>query len=260
MRFLSRLFQTKAASALTMHDMHCHLLPGVDDGVKSIDEALTCLQALHRIGYRSVTLTPHIYPEVFDNIEDDLRRKFQDFRETVAAAMPDFKLYLGAEYHCCESFRRKIHSSQTKLLTSGPDDRVILIEFTTQSSLEDADLHIHDLLHRGLQPMVAHGERYPFLQDERGLDILGQWRSRGAILQLNAGSLAGQYGQSVKRNALNLCDHQLVDVIGTDLHKPSHLRWVEQGWSAIHRQRKWQASLRHDLTRPSEAHQAKESS
>jgi len=243
MRFLARLFKPKSARTLIQHDMHCHLLPGVDDGAQTFNDALQCLQAMQALGYTGVTLTPHIYPEVFDNDEGDLRQTFADFQRQIAQALPDFGLELGAEYFCCDSFRRRMHNAPSSLLSTGSDGRTILIEFSSHASLHEAGLYVHDLMHHNLRPMLAHVERYPFLHDEAGLEQLQQWRSQGVLVQVNAGSLAGQYGQGVKTAATLICSRQMVDAIGTDLHKASQLSWVEQGWGIIESKHDWRRSF-----------------
>lgn len=243
MRFLSRLFKPEPARTLIPQDMHCHLLPGVDDGVSTFDDALHCLQGLQRLGYTGVTLTPHIYPEVFDNNEQDLRRAFTDFQRRMSQALPGFNLTLGAEYFCDDHFRRRMHDAPSSLLTAGADGRTILVEFSTHATLHEVSLHVHDLLLHNLRPMLAHVERYPFLHDAAGLEHLHQWRSAGVRVQVNAGSLAGQYGSKVKASASLLCSRGVVDALGTDLHKHSHLAWVERGWRIMAAKRDWQASL-----------------
>lgn len=225
---LRRLSRSSQLSAEALWDVHCHLLPAVDDGVEDNAESLRCIEGLAAMGYCGAVLTPHIYPEVFDNDEGELRRRFEAFRAWLGERRPAFGVQLGAEYFCDDTLGRRIRGGG--VLTFGQRQPCILIELPVMvmpGSLESA---LQACRKEGLTPVIAHVERYTYTRGRQGLALLRGWREGGAALQVNLGALVGQQGFEVRRHSRRLLKQRVVDLLGTDLHQPRSLERIEKAW------------------------------
>ncbi len=214
--------------------MHCHLLPEVDDGAKDTQDALECIALLKAMGYRGAVLTPHIYRDVFDNNEAFLAGRFESFRAEVAQQIDGFELKLGAEYLLDDQFLDKLYDRSDQLLTFGEGRRCLLIEFSGLVEPLNSTELLDECRRQGIEPIIAHIERYPFVIDDHDLRKVLTWQQHGAMLQVNIGSLAGQYGSAIQRTARHLWRRSCVDLLGTDMHRPRGARrFLEKAWDYI---------------------------
>ncbi len=194
-------------------DAHCHLLPGVDDGVETLDESLAILSRYEQLGIRQVWLTPHVMEDV-PNATASLRERFASL---TAAYRGPVVLHLAAEYMLDSLFHERLLSGD--LLPWGPSGNRLLVE----TSFVHAPVNVHDLLRgvqsRGYFPLLAHPERYLYMNplEFRAL------KQQGVEFQLNIFSLFGFYGYRVRENARFLLEEGLYSCAGTDLHALSHL-------------------------------------
>ena len=210
-------------------DFHCHLLPAVDDGLRSLEEARAAIKGLLALGYQGAVLTPHIYPGVYDNTSDRLRDAFQALRQEIEG---DFSLHLAAEYFADEALLTAIERNDILYLELG-NQKIVLVEFPTLMPSPAGMDVLLQLRRAGYQPVLAHVERYRYVQREQSL-----WLSRlertGAWLQCDIGSLAGQYGPNPQVFARSLLDQELPTLWGTDLHRVAQLeRYVVPGLAVL---------------------------
>ena len=218
------------------YDVHCHLLPDVDDGARNIEESISGVETLQTLGYQGTVFTPHIYREVFNNDEAFLRDRFEAFKHEAGDRLGEFQLQLGAEYLLDDQFLDKLYDHSDQLLTFGAADgsRKLLIEFSGIIEPFNAVELIDECRRQGIEPIIAHIERYAFVVDDRVHRRAQEWREHGALLQINVGSLAGQYGPMIQRTARNLWHESFVDLLGTDLHRPyGTRRFLNKGWEYI---------------------------
>ena len=189
-------------------DCHCHILPGVDDGVETMDDSLAILSRYEQLGVREVWLTPHIMEDV-SNTTSGLRRRFA---ELSAAYQGPITLHLSAENMLDSLFHDRFQSGD--LLPWGKDGDRLLVE----TSYYKAPSNFRDLLRsvraRGFFPILAHPERYLYMSQQDFLDL----KHEGVELQLNIFSLVGMYGYQAKSNADFLLKNDLYDYAATDLH------------------------------------------
>lgn len=211
-------------------DIHNHLLPQVDDGARSLDGAVAGLRGLIALGYRGAVLTPHIYPEVFENREEDLRAKFADFCRSVQPAIGDFRLELAAEYFLDEKLAQRVRTDWPSLLCLGRAPRLLLVEFAKVEPPRDLERFFRDCQRQEIRPLIAHIERYALAQSPAGLALLRRWREQGVLLQLNLGSLSGQYGSRIKATARQLWKASLIDLLGSDLHGHEPADLLTDAW------------------------------
>ena len=228
MWWFARKTRASLSPAAVACDMHCHLLPGVDDGVADDEQALQAIGRLAELGYGGAVLTPHIYPGLFDNTERDLGDHFARFQAVSAQRYPAFALQLGAEYYCDESLVQRIQQGQA--LTFGATEPALLMELARHSPPASLDVALQACRSRSIRPIIAHIERYTYVTGVEGLAQVARWREVGAWTQLNLGSLVGQYGSSLQRASRQLWKAGLVDLLGTDLHKPAAVDHVARAW------------------------------
>jgi len=198
-------------------DIHSHLLPGLDDGVKSIEESIYILKILQGLGYRKVITTPHVMSDHYPNTNVDILTKLKTVQEAARQNSLDIEVQAAAEYYLDEVFIQKIDSHE-EMLTFG--DKYILFEtsfFNKPAFLEDA---IFKLNAQGYQPILAHPERYAYLIHD--LNLLKKLKNMNVFLQMNLLSLAGHYGKDVKTFSRKLLKAQLIDFVGSDCHHVLH--------------------------------------
>ena len=218
------LFSKPKLDTLACHlgcDIHNHLLPGVDDGLSNNDEASTCIKHLKSLRYRGAIVTPHIYKAMFgDTSEHTLRNIFATFQQDMASVHKDFKLALGAEYMMDDDLIDKVMHRPGELLTFGDRKKYLLVEFATSTEPLFADELIEQCQQLKITPIFAHVERYMVIQADRAGHRLMQWQRQGAMIQVNIGSLVGQFGTTLQNVARRIAKANLIDVLGSDLHSP----------------------------------------
>ena len=198
-------------------DHHSHILPGVDDGVETIDEALRILATYEEQGIKTLWLTPHIMEDC-PNSPQKLRARFEELK---AAYNGSVELHLAAEY-MIDNHLRKLLNANEELLPIGTSGKHILVE----TSYYNAPIKMRDTLQQikslGYHPLLAHPERYMYLDNAEYTRL----HSEGARFQLNLASLAGGYGPVVKKKALWLLTNGLYTVAGTDLHSEDSIDFI----------------------------------
>lgn len=190
-------------------DWHCHILPGVDDGVQTMDEALHILAAYERLGIREVWLTPHI----MEDIPNPTARLRERFTELLATYKGNVVLNLAAENMLDKLFEERLE--QGDLLPLGKDGRHLLVE----TSYFNPPMGLDDILRRiqakGYYPLLAHPERYIYMEE----NDYARLKSMHIKFQLNLFSLMDLYGKEVRKRAKELQSKGMYDYIGTDLHR-----------------------------------------
>jgi tyrosine-protein phosphatase YwqE len=203
-------------------DFHNHLLPGVDDGLATIDETKEAIFALRAAGFNGAVMTPHIYKEVFDNTAALLRKKYESIVLELSADLHEFPLYLAAEYFADEHFLKLVAQDDLLYIPIG-GERWVLVEFPYFQESPYGEECLFAMTARGYRPVIAHVERYRYVAAAPGL-WLNRFERVRAILQGDIGSLAGQHGSRVRRFAEWLAARNLLVLWGSDLHRPSQMQ------------------------------------
>lgn len=189
-------------------DWHSHILPGVDDGIKTMEDSLAVLDYYEKIGIKEVWLTPHIMEDM-PNTPDELRERYQELLEAYQGTV---KLNLAAENMMDNLFNERLDAKE--LLPIGPKGDHLLVE----TSYYQPPIDMHGVLARinkmGYTPILAHPERYGYMR-ESDYDY---WHSKGVKLQMNLMSLAGVYGESAQERAQMLLSKGYYSFFGSDLH------------------------------------------
>lgn len=192
-----------------MTDIHCHLVPAVDDGSRSLDETRQLIEAMRSIGIQRIITTPHIYRRYPHNDSSTLQQELERL-------LPDLSdlgvpLMLGAEYMLDEGFEAHLAKP---LLTLGTS-KYLLVETSFVGAPLDLFRLIQQVISAGAIPMLAHPERYLYMNDR----TYDQLRGAGCAFQLNLFSLTGMYGEQVQRRAQQLLERGVYSFVGTDTHR-----------------------------------------
>lgn len=198
--------------------MHSHLLAGIDDGVKTWKESIEILRSLKKIGIDKVITTPHIISDYYPNTPEIIAQKLQELKFEIKKEGIDIQIEAAAEYLIDEGFI-KLLESEDRLLTFG--NSYVLVETPFINKPLFLDEVFFKMKSLGYQPVLAHPERYIYLQEDYSLiqNILDS----SVLLQINMGSLVGYYSQGAKKLAEYLINHKNVHFLGSDIHKEKHL-------------------------------------
>ena len=199
----------KISSLLTnFTDHHSHILPGVDDGVKKMEVSLKILERYEQLGIAEVWCTPHIMEDI-PNTTAGLQARFAELCE---AYQGPIKLNLAAEYMMDALFEERLE--QGDLLKLGHENNRVLVETSYFTPPMDMDKILRRIKQKGLYPVLAHPERYVYMNKERYTAL----KDDGIVFQLNLSSLAGAYGSEAKDKALWILKKNYYNLIGSDLH------------------------------------------
>ncbi len=189
-------------------DWHSHLLPGVDDGVQTMDEALEILALYEKLGIKAVWLTPHVMEEM-PNATARLRERFEELKVTYKGTI---SLHLAAEYMLDNLFVQRLETND--LLPLGEKGNWLLVE----TSYYNPPANMFGLLERikakGYFPVLAHPERYMYMNAEDYCEL----KDMEIRFQLNILSLVGEYGKESVKRANSFVGNGYYDLTGTDIH------------------------------------------
>lgn len=189
-------------------DWHCHILPGVDDGIPTMAKALEVLAYYEQLGIQEVWLTPHVLEDI-PNTTQMLRQRFHELESAYTGSI---RLHLAAEYMMDNLFLSRLEAND--LLPIGPDANHLLVELSYLQPAVNLMGTLELIRRSGYQPILAHPERYTYMEKEDYLSI----RDCGTLLQLNLLSLTGEYGKTAKHKAEFLLSEGAYSLWGTDLH------------------------------------------
>ena len=203
---------------LSTTDLHSHLLPGIDDGVQSIEESLDVIKGFINLGFRKLVTTPHIMHDFYKNDGEIILDKLAEVRHALVEAALEIEIEAAAEYYLDEYFIDLINSD-SKLLTFG--DNYVLFELSFMSKPLTLKEAVFSMQTKGYKPVLAHAERYLYYHDS--IKDLEELSNNGVLLQLNLLSLSGYYSKSVKKMAIKLIEQKMISFIGSDCHNANQL-------------------------------------
>jgi protein-tyrosine phosphatase len=222
MSLFSRMFKSSAPQETSTEgflkvDMHSHLLPGIDDGVKDFEESLEIIRTLHQMGYRKLITTPHIMSDFYRNTPETIRSLAEELRSQLKKNEIDMQIECAAEYYLDDHFEEEL--KKKNLMYFG--DKYVLVEMSYLNPTSNFFEVVFNLKMAGYQPVLAHPERYVFLYGdyEKYKDMF----ARDMLFALNLASLAGYYSKEAKKVAEWLIKEKMVHFVGTDVHHVRHL-------------------------------------
>jgi protein-tyrosine phosphatase len=199
-----------------MYDIHCHAVPGVDDGASSLNEALDILNMEYRDGVRTIILTPHFRRMMFETSRETVRERFELLKAEAQKVFPSLALYLGCEFHTNMDMTDIIQQDESYRMAGS---RFILLEFSGGNPAEYIRDRVYQAVAAGYEPIIAHVERYSVLWKD--METIEYMLNIGARLQVNAESLLGRSGRHEKKFCHKLADNDMLSFIGSDAHDTS---------------------------------------
>ncbi|MBK6931245.1 MAG: hypothetical protein IPH12_10420 [Saprospirales bacterium] len=197
--------------------MHSHLLPGLDDGVPTMDEALEMVEALGRLGYQRLITTPHVMAERYPNTTGTIREQTRAVQEAVKKSGIPVAVFGAAEYFMDDYFGELLQRNDLLPLdTQGH----VLVELSFLHPPLALQQYLFDMQARGLKPVLAHPERYVYYHTK--LEEFQALKNAGCRFQVNILSITGHYGPDVQQAAQLLLKNKMVDYLGTDAHRMRH--------------------------------------
>lgn len=196
-----------------MIDLHCHLLPGVDDGAPTLDVALAMARCAVADGIEVIACTPHIYPGLYENNRIAIEAATEALRRELEAEAIPLRLVVGADTHLAPDLVSNIRGG---LIPTLAGSRYFLLEPPHHVAPPRFEGSVFMLLAAGYVPVITHPERLSWI--ESNYEIFSRVAKAGAWMQLTAGSITGRFGRRPKYWAERMLDEGLVDIIATDSH------------------------------------------
>jgi protein-tyrosine phosphatase len=197
-----------------MIDIHCHILPAVDDGAASLEESLAMARLAVEDGIEALLATPHTLNGISRNTVSDILSGISGLEDALSAANIPLKIYPGAEAHLVNDMHLKTRNGE--ICTLNNNGRYVLIELPSHSVPAGIKQEIFDLKLSGITPIIAHPERNAVIQ--KNPDILGELIHMGALAQLTAMSVLGDFGPETGKTAKEFLESRLAQLIASDAH------------------------------------------
>jgi protein-tyrosine phosphatase len=215
-------------------DLHCHWIPGVDDGAPTIAEGVSMLQRLHVIGFDFVLATPHMRPGMFDNSRDVLEKSFTAAEQQLAEVPGLPRVGLSSEHYFDDVVFERLLQDQG---LPYPGGRAVLLEFYDMDFPRTIEHQFAALRRKQLVPIIAHPERYRCMWREP--DKLERLIDAGCAALLDAAALVGKYGRAPQRCAEELLERGLYHAACSDAHRQSDvaevaraMKWIERAYDS----------------------------
>ncbi len=216
---IKNLFKNK--SKTTQHylvDVHSHLIPGIDDGAKTMQESIRLIKSLKELGFKKLVITPHTMYHKYPNSSNVILAGLEKLKIELKDQNVDMALEAASEYYLDEHFMKLLR--ERDILTFGSN--YLLFEMSYGLKPVNFMSAIFDMKAAGYQPVLAHPERYLFMH--RDFKIYKTLKDNGVLFQLNLNSLGGYYSKAVQKIAYKLVQEGWIDFIGSDTHKESHVK------------------------------------
>lgn len=209
--------RTDARRTAPLIDLHCHLLPGVDDGPRTLSDSLALARLFVKDGIDLAVATPHLMPRTAKKVWPMIVSTHAAFQQALREHGIPLEVRLAAEVRISGELVTLASNQQVPILGYINQKPVLLLEFPHTDSLpHGADQLMGWLIHQGTIPLIAHPERHKTFQ--RHPDRLSTFMELGCLFQVTAGSLLGQFGDSARDLAVSLLDADLITVLASDAH------------------------------------------
>lgn len=208
-------------------DMHSHFLPGIDDGAQNMEESLKLLKAFEDRGFEKIITTPHIIQDLYQNTPETIIPVLEKVKEALKNSGSKLNIHAAAEYFIDDNFIEMIERDEPLLTLK---DNLILVE----TGFMNEPAYLRDVLFKlrlkGYKPVLAHPERYLYLQTKK--TKVEELFDSGVYLQLNTMSLGGYYGPPAQKLAEWMIEMEFVHFIGSDCHRTKHLEPLEKAYQS----------------------------
>ena len=197
-----------------MIDIHSHILYGIDDGSKSIEESVKMINEAKEAGFTTIISTSHYIEESYNADKN----KRQELIETLKENVEGIEIYNGAEAYVSKNMCKLIKQG---ILPTLSNSKYLLFELPMNSRILNLDDIIYDLMSDKIVPIIAHPERYSYVQQDP--NVLIDLINKGVLFQCNYASIDGKYGIAPKKTMKKLLKHNMVHFLGTDTHRQNSI-------------------------------------
>lgn len=204
-------------------DIHSHLIPGIDDGSKSLDESVALIKQMRSYGINHFIATPHVMEGVWENSSERILNKLQELNTHLQEiGINDITIRAAAEYMLDGNFSSLLEKKDILPLKNNK----ILVEMSYRNAPINLYEMLFDIQVAGYTPVLAHPERYYFYHNHyKDYTVL---KKAGCLFQMNLLSLTNYYGKDVQKIALKLLTDNMIDFVGSDTHGKRHLDYLNQ--------------------------------
>lgn len=203
-----------------MIDLHCHYLPGIDDGAQTLEESLDLARAAVAAGITTAVMTPHVHPGRYENNGSSIARLCAAFERVLAHKQIPLTVRAGGEVRISADIIQMVEDDEIPFLGAVDGYRIMLLEFPHSHLLLGADKLVRWLLARRIRPLIAHPERNKEVM--RHVEKIAPFVDSGCLLQLTGGSIIGQFGKPAQECARTLIERGWASVVATDAHNLKH--------------------------------------
>lgn len=204
-------------------DIHNHILPGIDDGAKTVEESVELINAFAQFGVKNFIATPHIMHNYYPNTPETINNSLTLLKnELLKNGMKDISIQASAEHMIDDNFESILEHGE--VLPIG--DNYLLIEMSYLQPSINFNEAIQKITRHKYFPILAHPERYLYLHDN--LKKHKEYRKQGLLYQLNLLSLSKYYGKEVQQTTYRLLEEGLIDFVGSDIHNINQLNCLKE--------------------------------
>lgn len=199
-------------------DIHNHILPGIDDGAKNVQESINLIEKLKALGINQFIPTPHVMQDFYPNTDESIGGAYQELLENITPkTLSGITINPAAEYMLDDTFEKLLKTQDLYSLKKN----YILVELSYFQPPINLESIISEIKNHGYIPVLAHPERYSFYHNK--FDYYKRLKLLGCLFQLNLLSLSNHYGSNVEKTALKLIEEELIDFTGSDVHNEGHI-------------------------------------
>lgn len=197
-----------------MVDFHSHILPEIDDGSRSIEETIDMLEEAQKAGFSSIISTSHYIDGSYDCDKITREKLINEIQGILINKGINLKIYNGAEAYISRDLSLLVKDGKVPTMNNS---KYLLFELPMNTKVLFLEDVIFSLLSNKIVPIIAHPERYSFVQDDPNslIDLI----NKGVLFQMNYGSILGYYGKDVKKTALKLLKANMIHFLGSDAHR-----------------------------------------
>lgn len=203
-----------------MIDLHCHLLPGIDDGPADLAQALDLARLAVAGGVSHAVVTPHVHPGCWNNERSGIERAWRSFQEALDKSGIPLTLGMAAEVRVCAELMGLLAEERIPFLGEYRGKRVLLLEFPHETIPVGSESLVRWLLKRDILPMIAHPERNKTVI--RDFSRILPFVEMGCLFQVTAASLTGQFGAFAEEGARRMLENEWISILASDAHNVQH--------------------------------------
>lgn len=201
-----------------MIDMHTHILPNIDDGSESMEETIKMLKEAKEAGFTDIITTSHYIENSYDITKRERKNIINEIKSKSDIENINIKLYNGAEAYISNNIYELIEKEELPTLNNS---KYLLMELPMNNKVLYLDNVIYSLESKGITPIIAHPERYSYVQKD--IKFVEELVERGVLFQANYGSIIGKYGNDASKSVKKLLKKKLIHFLGTDTHKSNSI-------------------------------------